>query len=122
LLERLRYAFADPRHWPARADGALSQRRRRKLPVRRSRYRPRSIAIGDASDFAHAITFAATPSFDHAGRAWLVRLSRRGDAAGSVQIMRLRRQRDCNRYDVENRWEAPLRPGEYNAVAPRSRL
>jgi hypothetical protein len=79
-------------------------------------------AVVGAADFAHAITFAATPSFDPGGRAWVVRLSRRGDAAGSIQIMRLRRQRDCNRYDVENRWEAPLRPGEYNtltnAIAP----
>ena len=71
---------------------------------------------------AKVLTFAATPSLEHPGRAWVVHLYRRGLGAGMLEIVRLRRQAECNRYDVEKRWKASLTAEEYQrvmvAVAP----
>jgi hypothetical protein len=63
-----------------------------------------------------SISFAATP-WEYPGRAWVVRASRRGRGCGTLAILRLLRQRDCNRYEVEARWQAPLPAAEYLALA-----
>lgn len=63
-----------------------------------------------------AVEFSATPSLDYPGLAWVIRLSRSGYGAGTLEIVRLRRQADCNRYDVEKRWQASLPAEEYRAV------
>jgi hypothetical protein len=63
-----------------------------------------------------SISFAATP-WEYPGRAWVVRAWRRGREDGILEIVRLRRQSDCNRYDVEARWQAPLPAAEYRALA-----
>lgn len=68
--------------------------------------------------FTHSIAFAATPSLELPGRAWVVRLDRtprRGD--GTVEIIRLRRQSTCNRYDIEKRWRAELNAEHYRIIA-----
>ncbi|TFI59657.1 hypothetical protein E2493_03295 [Sphingomonas parva] len=66
---------------------------------------------------AHAITFAATPSLDLPGRPWVVRISSRGSGGeGQLEILRLRRQFDCNRYDVEKSWEASLSADAVRAI------
>jgi hypothetical protein len=63
------------------------------------------------------MSFAATPSFDYPGGAWVVRLSRNGPRGpGLIEIARLRRQSDCNRYDIEKSWEAPLPEAELEAL------
>jgi hypothetical protein len=61
------------------------------------------------------VTFAATPMMAVPGRAWVVRIQS-GGSAGLVEIARLRRQMDCNRYDVEARWQAPLPARELAAL------
>ncbi len=66
----------------------------------------------------HEIAFAATPSLEHPGRAWVVRLSRSGLAGpAAVEIVRLRRQSDCNRYDVEKSWQAALPSADFEVLA-----
>jgi hypothetical protein len=73
-------------------------------------------ALPAASD---TIEFAATPSLQVPGRAWVVRLTRRGTLGARLEVFRLLRQHDCNRYDVESRWEASLPQPAYAAVAAR---
>lgn len=83
--------------------------------------RPMPPAIDSAGTLPTAsdvIEFAATP-WQHPGRAWVVRLSRRGEVEATLEILRLRRQRNCNRYDVESRWRMPLRQEEYSAIVAR---
>jgi hypothetical protein len=73
-------------------------------------------AIPPPAPAASLITFAAAP-WEYPGRAWVVRVSRRGGAApGSLEIIRLRRQSDCNRYDVERSWTAAISAAEYDAL------
>lgn len=65
-----------------------------------------------------AITFSATPSLEYPGRAWVVRLSQSGhNGPAAVDIAVLRRQFDCNRYDVEKRWRAALTSEEFASLA-----
>jgi hypothetical protein len=71
----------------------------------------------DISEFTHAVSFAATPSLEHPGRAWVVRLSQEvGDGNVRLSISHLRSQRNCNRYDIERRWDATLAPQEYRSL------
>lgn len=65
------------------------------------------------------IEFAATPSLQYPSRAWVVRLWRRGQSEAVIEIVRLRQQHDCNRYDIEARWKAPLRQEEYRTIAAK---
>lgn len=69
-----------------------------------------------------AITFAATPSLDFPGGAWVVRLQSFSRDDHRIEIVRLRRQMDCNRYDVEKSWTARISAEEFrgvgNAVVP----
>lgn len=70
------------------------------------------------SPFVFAIEFAATPMREYPGEAWAIRLARRNErVGGTLDIVRLRRQMDCNRYDVVGRWSAPLTPAEYARIA-----
>jgi len=64
---------------------------------------------------AETIAFAATP-WEFPGRAWVVRLTRRG-AQARLEIVRLRRRFDCNAWDPETRWEAPAAPADFTATA-----
>ena len=63
-----------------------------------------------------SIGFSATP-WEFPGRAWAVRASRRGQGDAALEILRLLRQSDCNRWRVEARWTAPLPAAEYRALA-----
>ena len=76
-------------------------------------------SAGDPPIAPDVVEFAATPSSQYPARAWVVRLSRRGQVDGRIEVFRLRRQEDCNRYNVEARWRAPLRQSEYVAIATR---
>lgn len=70
-------------------------------------------AIGEPAAASSVIVFAATPT---QGRAWVVRLARRG-AAATLEIVRLRRRFECNLYDVERRWDTNVGREEYRSVA-----
>lgn len=62
-----------------------------------------------------SVGFAGTPSLEHPGRAWVVRAySSRGEA--TLEILRLRRKDDCNVYEIESRWQAPLPGADYRAL------
>lgn len=92
------------------------------IPVEACVPQPMPPAIDSAGNppiASDLIEFAATPSLDHPGRAWVIRVSRRGRTEAMVEIIRLRRQLECNRYDVENRWLAPMRQDQYDAIAAK---
>lgn len=77
-----------------------------------------SAGFSPASDWQSLVTFSATASLNYPHRSWVIRVYERG--AGqlpTVVIVRLRGREDCNVYEVETRWEAPLRSDEYVAVA-----
>lgn len=77
-----------------------------------------SAGLSPTDAFNNVITFAATPSLEYPGRAWVIRLFQRTRSQpATLTITRLLRRNDCNVYDVEARWEAPLRADEYEAVA-----
>jgi hypothetical protein len=73
-------------------------------------------SMGEAPAAANIISFGATP-WEYPGRSWAIRLSRRGLGRGALEIMRLKRQMDCNRYDIESRWRTEISKAEYDAVA-----
>jgi len=72
-------------------------------------------AIDEPAAASSVIVFSATP-WEFPGRAWVVRLSRRGPAA-TLEIVRLRRRFQCNVYDIERRWDAAIGAREYRSVA-----
>ena len=72
-------------------------------------------SIGEDPQASETIAFAATP-WEHPGRAWVIRLSRRGQAA-RIEIVRLLQRSDCNLYDVEWRREGALPFTDYRRVA-----
>ena len=81
---------------------------------------PMPPAIDSAAELpiaSETIEFSATPSLDYPGRSWVVRVFRRGQVGATIEIIRLRRQFECNRYDVEARWKAPLKQEEYANIA-----
>jgi hypothetical protein len=66
------------------------------------------------------IAFAVAGDMVVPGRAWAVRLSRQGNAGPAlVEVARLRRQRDCNRYDVAQQWQTNVSAEEFADVARR---
>lgn len=87
-----------------------------------ARPRPMLSAIDSAglpptSNGQNVITFSATASLNYPHRSWVIRVTERGARQEpTVVIIRLRGREDCNVYDVETRWEAPLRPDDYAAV------
>lgn len=72
-----------------------------------------SVAV--PAEAGSSVGFSATPT-DYPGRAWVVRAARSGRGAASLEIVRLRRQLECNRYEIEARWQAPLPAAEYRAL------
>jgi hypothetical protein len=77
-----------------------------------------SAQLPPLSPFVFAIEFAATPTREYLGEAWVIRLTRRNErTGGTLDIARLRRQMDCNRYDVLGRWSAAVSPDEYARIA-----
>lgn len=49
-------------------------------------------------------------------RAWVVRAHEMRPGNATLEILRLRRRSDCNVYDVEARWQAPLPAADYRAL------
>ncbi|MFV0624413.1 hypothetical protein ACBY01_10435 [Sphingomonas sp. ac-8] len=76
-------------------------------------------SVGKPPIASDVIEFSATPSLQHPERAWVVRVSRRGTVEARIEVVRLRRQETCNRYDIEARWQAPLQQAEYGVIAKR---
>ena len=73
-------------------------------------------SAGEPAPHSHLIAFAATP-WEHPGRAWVVRVSRRGRSEARLEIVRLLRRSDCNLWGVEKRWQAAIGPDEYRSLA-----
>ena len=74
-------------------------------------------SVAPAAPAHGVIAFAAVP-WEYPGRAWVVRASRKLPAGTArLEIVRLRRQMDCNRYEQERRWEMPLPDADYRALA-----
>jgi hypothetical protein len=74
-------------------------------------------SIPPVRDAAVVVAFAAS-AWEQPERAWVVRLSRRGySGPASLEVLRLRRRSDCNVYDVENSWRAPMSSQEFEAFA-----
>jgi hypothetical protein len=86
-----------------------------EIPCPRQPMPPAIEAIGDLPVAAGVISFSATP-WEYPGRAWVFRLSRRG-AAARLEIVVLRRQFTCNRYDIERRWEVAIPTEDYGSIA-----
>jgi len=84
-------------------------------PATRQPMPPAINSIGTLAIPADTIAFAATP-WEFPGRAWVVRLWRRG-AQARLEIVRLRRRFDCNVWDLETRWEAPAALADFTATA-----
>ncbi|WP_343520328.1 hypothetical protein [Sphingomonas sp.] len=77
-----------------------------------------SAALPPLSPHVFGIEFAASPMREYPGEAWVVRLSRRNERSeATLDIVRLRRQMTCNRYDVIGRWTAPLPRADYARIA-----
>lgn len=94
---------------PGRAQPAAASCRPGPLPPALESVPP----LPDAA--AGSVGFSAAPSLEYPGRAWVVRAwSSRG--AATLEILRLRREDDCNVYGIENRWRAPLPAGDYRAL------
>jgi hypothetical protein len=71
-----------------------------------------------ANPAGSTIEFAAAPSLEYPGRGWVVRLYRRGAGnTSTLEVLLLRRQHDCNRYDIESRWDKALPAADYQRVA-----
>jgi hypothetical protein len=62
-----------------------------------------------------SVAFSAEP-WEHPGRAWVVRAREMRPGEATLEILRLRRRSDCNVYDVETRWQAPLPAADYRAL------
>jgi hypothetical protein len=78
---------------------------------------PRAIDIGEVALASHKIEFAATPQLENPQGAWVIRLWRRGTVEANIEILKLRGQYNCNRYDVEKLWKSKITQEEYAAVA-----
>lgn len=77
-----------------------------------------SADLPPSNGFNNIITFSATPMLQYPQRAWVLRLFQRtrGQPA-TLTVVRLRGRDECNIYDIEARWEVPLRADEYETVA-----
>ncbi|HEX8225309.1 MAG TPA: hypothetical protein VF605_15960 [Allosphingosinicella sp.] len=62
-----------------------------------------------------SVAFSAEP-WEHPGRAWVVRAHESRPGEATLEILRLLRRRNCNVYDVETRWQAPLPAADYRAL------
>jgi hypothetical protein len=93
---------------PGRAEQVPTACSPRPMPAALDSLRP----LGPART---SVAFSATP-WETPGRAWVVRAHQVGDRAATLEIVRLRRQQECNLYDMEARWEASLPAREYRAL------
>jgi hypothetical protein len=80
---------------------------------------PRAIDIDTVAVASHKFEFAATPALGGGGGAWVIRIWHRGTVETQIEILKLRRQLDCNRYDVERSWRSTVTQDEYAAVASK---
>lgn len=71
-------------------------------------------SAGHLADISYSIEFAAEPSLEVPGRAWVVRLVQ--GRVSSLEIIRLRRRSDCNQYVLDRKWQAPLDNAAYEDV------
>lgn len=62
------------------------------------------------------VAFSAEAWGEHPARAWVVRAHEMRRGKATLEILRLRRRSDCNVYDVEARWQAPLPAADYLAL------
>ncbi len=75
-------------------------------------------SLSPLPSYKPSISFAAVPLLG--GRAWAIRMDRAANAApGMLEIVHLRRQANCNRYDVETKWQAPLSDQQYRLLADK---
>ncbi|HEX8481382.1 MAG TPA: hypothetical protein VF650_05735 [Allosphingosinicella sp.] len=84
---------------------------------------PRPQPLGPALDSVarlpegrSSVAFSAEPSLEHPGRAWVVRANQPRPGEATLESLRLIRRSDCNVYDVETRWQAPLPEADYRAL------
>ena len=68
-------------------------------------------SAGRLADISYSIEFAAEPSMEVPGRAWVVRLVQ--GQLSSLEIIRLRRRSDCNQYVLDRKWQAPFDNAAY---------
>jgi hypothetical protein len=64
-----------------------------------------------------SVAFSAVPAGQYPGRAWVVRARQSGPGSATLEIVRLLRRKDCNVYEIEARWDAPLAAADYRALA-----
>jgi len=74
-------------------------------------------SVGKPPIASEIIEFAATPSLQVPESPWVVRVYWRGEVEAKLEIFRLRHQSNCNRYDIEKRWDALLEQQEFGAIA-----
>lgn len=72
-------------------------------------------AIPNADSARDRIEFAAMPAFTD-WHAWIVRVARTDAATATIEILRLARAEDCARYEIDTRWQEPLRIERFNAL------
>jgi hypothetical protein len=63
------------------------------------------------------IEFAASPSRVYPMQAWAIRVSRRSNWGATVEVLRLRGENDCNRFQIDQRWQVPLTQADYSSFA-----
>ncbi len=73
-------------------------------------------SVARLPDGRSSVAFSAEPSLEHPGRAWVVRAHQPRPGDATLEILRLRRRSDCNVYDLETRWQAPLPAADYLAL------
>jgi hypothetical protein len=78
---------------------------------------PVAIDVIPPLDKTNVITFSATPSLEYPGLVWVARLSRTGlRGPGAVEVFRLRRQTNCNRYTIEKSWQSAIPAQQFGAI------
>ena len=80
---------------------------------------PRAIDISAIELSSQKIEFAVTPSLEYPRGAWVIRLWRRGTVEANIEILQLRGQIDCNRYNIIKVWRSVITQDEYAAIATR---
>lgn len=64
--------------------------------------------------FRSAFEFAAEPSLEYPGRAWVIRLEQGiRSRTATLTVVRLRRRNECNIYDTETTWSGQLSASEF---------
>lgn len=63
------------------------------------------------------IEFSVQSSMQIPRRPWAVRIYRRGKVSAKLQIFDLQGKMDCNRYEIQQKWEFDLTQEEFDALA-----